>query len=417
MKKFVSAVLLMTVVLSVMSMSACGDKNETSQNNVSVTENGIQSSVVVSKPQESSQISWEESKIAEDAITSEKIGEMQSALASCQYMPGFHSQGSYITAKSVSNGKVITLITDNLDLSYSKLVAEQFKVAAESAGFAKYIVAKTSGTETSINNALNSAVNDKSDVIFMFGNINKDTFATNIEYAQANGIEVVSVGGITAGKSDHFSDYTMPVDYARIGQYLADWAIVKTKGKTNVLAVNRTDSLLSNTVAVGFKNEFDEHISGVTGYCKGISATSAEIGNSLTDKIVQALRSDGNLNYIVVLDDTMIEDAVSAVEQLGLKIPIISTGGSDEAFDSVRYDRIEMLIGQSYEWTAYGMVDYALRLIGGIDMPSEQYVPFRILTSETIANAIANFGGLSGNFNRICFGSEFEYGYGSLWNT
>ena len=415
MKKFVSAVASMAVILSVLSMSACDDKNETSESQVSVAESSIQSSVVVSQPHESSQISWEESKIAENAVTSEQISEMESVLASCQYMPRFNSEGSYLNAKSVSNGKIITLITDNVSSSYNKLVAEQFKVAAESAGFYKYIVAKTDGTETSINNALNSAVNGKSDIIFMFGNIDKDTFATNIEYAQANGIEVVSVGGITAGQNDHFADYTMPVDYTRIGQYLADWTIVQTKGKANVLAVNRTDSLLSNTVAVGFKNEFDKYISGVTGYCKGVSATSAEIGNTLTDKIIQALRSDGKLNYIVVLEETMIDDAVSAVRELGLKIPVISTGGSDEAFDSVRYSKIEMLIGQSYEWTAYGMVDYALRLIGNIDRPSEQYVPFRVLTHDVISNAIDNFGGLSGNFNRICFGSEFEYGYGSLW--
>ena len=414
MKKFVSAVSVTAVILSVLSMSAC-DNKETPESTVSVPESSIQSSVVVSKPQESSQISWEESKIAANAITSGQIDEMDSSLSSYQYMPGFHAEGSALNAKSISKGRIITLITDNLNLSYSKLVAEQFKVAAQSAGFDKYIVAKTDGTENSINNALNSAVNDKSDVIFMFGNINKDTFATNIEYAQANGIEIVSAGGIAAGRNDHFADYTMPVNYARIGQYLADWAIVKTKGNANVLAVNCTDSLLSNTVAGGFKKEFEKYISGVTGYCTGVNATSAEAGNSLSDKIKQALQKDKKLNYIVVFDDKMIDDAINAVDGLGLKIPVISTGGSDEAFDSARYDKIEMLIGQSYEWTAYGMVDYALRIIGGIDMPNEQYVPFRILTAETISNAIYNFGGLSGNFNRICFGSEFEYGYGSLW--
>ena len=415
MKKFVSAVVLTAIVLSVMSMSACDDKNETSESKVSVTENSIQSSIIVSQPSENSQISWEESKIAENAVTSEQIGEMESTLSSWLYMPKFYSEGSYINARSVSNGKIITLITDDLGFSYNKLVAEQFKVAAEAAGFAKYIVANTNGTENSINYALNAAVNDKSDVIFMFGNINKDTFATNIEYAQANGIEVVSVGGITAGQNDHFADRTMPVNYARIGQYLADWTIVKTKGKANVLAVNCTDSLLSNTVARGFKNEFDKYISGVTGHCTGINVTSAENGNTLTDKIIQALRKNTALNYIVVFDDKMINDAVSAVEQLGLDIPIISTGGSDEAFDNARYGKIEMLVAQSYEWTAYGMVDYALRMTGNIDMPDEQYVPFRILTKEIISNAIDNFGGLSGNFNRICFGSEFEYGYNALW--
>ena len=74
-----------------------------------------------------------------------------------------------------------------------------------------------------------------------------------------------------------------------------------------------------------------------------------------------------------------------------------------------------MLVAQSYQWTAYGMVDYALRILGNADMPKEQYVPFRVLTSDIISDEIANFGGISGNFNRIAFGSYFEYGYESLW--
>lgn len=412
MKKFVSAVALTAVILS---MSACGNENS-AESNVSVLESSlIESSVVVSVPQESSQISWEESKTAENAITVHQLREMGSSVSDYQNMPQFDSKGSSFNAKSVSGGKIITLIPDNMNLSYTQLVAEQFKVAAETAGFAKFIVANTDGSENSVNRALNRAVNDKSDIIIMFGDINKDKFSTNIEYAQANGIEVISAGSINAGQNDHFTDYAMPVDYEEIGKYLADWSIIQTKGKVNALAVNCTDSALSNTIAGGFKNEFEEYISGVTGYCTGVNAMLEETGDTLTSKIKEVLLKDKELNYIVVFDERMIDSAVNAVELAGVKIPVISTGGSDEAFNSARYGSIEMLVAQSYEWTAYGMVDYAMRVLGGVSMPEEQYVPFRILTRETIANAIDNFGGLSGNFNRICFGSNFEYGYDSLW--
>ena len=416
MKKFVSAVVLTAVILSVLSMSGCDDQ-KTPESSVSVSENSVQSSIVVSVPQESSQISWEDSKTAENAITDEQINEMSSSVYNYQYMPQFASQGSTFSAKSVANGKVITLIADDMNLSYTQLVAEQFKVAAEAAGFSKFIAAKTDGSESSINTALNNAVNDKSDIILMFGDINKDKFSTNIEYAQANGIEVISVGSVNSGKNDHFTDYTMPVDYEKIGKYLADWSIIKTNGKVNALAVNCTDSALSNTIASGFKEEFEQYISGVTGYCTGVNALLEENGDKLTAKIKEALLKDSKLNYIVVFDDRMIDSALSAVELAGVKIPVISTGGSDEAFNFARYGKIEMLVAQSYEWTAYGMVDYAMRVLGDVTMPDEQYVPFRILTQEVISNAIDNFGGLSGNFNRICFGSHFEYGYNSLWQV
>ena len=415
MKKFISAVAVTAVVLSVLSLSACGNDTSSPESSVSVPESVVQSSVVISKPQESSQISWEESSSAENAITSQQIDEMSASVSSYQNMPVFASEGSSFNAKSVSNGKTITLIADNINLSYTKLVAEQFKVAAESAGFAKYIVARTDGTESSINNALNNAVSVKTDIIILFGDINKDKFSTNIEYAQANGIEVISAGSLNAGQNDHFTDYTMPVDYSSIGKYLADWTIVKTKGNVNALAVNCTDSALSNSIAVGFKNEFEKYISGVTGYCTGVNVLLQETGDTLTGKIRDALKKDTKINYIVVFDDRMIESALDAVELVGRKIPVISTGGSDEAFDSARYGNIEMLVAQSYEWTAYGMVDYAMRILGDVSVPDEQYVPCRILTTESISDAIYNFGGLSGNFNRICFGSHFEYGYGTLW--
>lgn len=414
MKKFVSAVTLTAVILSVLSLSACDNGTpSTAESTASEPESVIESSIVISKPQ----ISWEKSNSAEKAVTSQQIEEMSAAVSSYQNMPVFNSEGSSFNAKSVSSGKTVTLIPDNLNLSYTQLVAEQFKVAAESAGFSKYIVAKTDGSESSINTALNNAVNGKADIIIMFGDIDKDKFSTNIEYAQANGIEVISAGSVNAGQNDHFADYTMPVDYSSIGKYLADWTIIKTKGNVNALAVNCTDSALSNSIALGFKDEFEKYVSGVTGYCTGVNAMLSDNGDTLTGKIRDALKKDTKLNYIVIFDDRMIESALNAVELLGLKIPVISTGGSDEAFDSARYGNIEMLVAQSYEWTAYGMVDYAMRILGNISIPEEQYVPFRILTTESISDAIYNFGGLSGNFNRICFGSHFEYGYNSLWQV
>lgn len=414
MKKFISAFLIATVILSALSLSACDDHHQ-QESDISAPESITESSV-----DESSQESQEESQVSEvskTAISSEQIAQMSSELSNHYNIPQFESDNPLIDATAVTKGKTITLVTDNLNLSYTKLVVDQFKIAAESAGFPKIIVSKTDGTDTSINEALNNAVNDKSDIIVMFGNINKDTVSSNIEYAQANGIEVISAGCVGVNQNDHFADYTMPVDYQLIGKSLAQWIIVKTNGNANVLAVNCTDSILSNTIAGGFKNEFDEYIAGATGYCTGINASSIEIGNGLSDKIKQAIQTDTNLNYIVVFDENMIGDTVTAVSQSGKKIPIISTGGSDNAFDAAKNADIEMLIAQSFEWTAYGMVDYAMRILAKTDLPKEQYVPFRILTAERIIDEINNFGGLSGNFNLICFGSYFEYGYDYLWHS
>ena len=412
MKKFISAIVLSAVILSVISLSACGDEQNSE---ASVEESITVSSTVSEKIQESSQESEQKSQAPKSAISASQINQMKSYISSYQKMPSFNSKGTAVDARSIAQNKTVTLICDNSNLNYTKLVIEQFKVAAESVNFAKTVVAKTDGTDDSINKALNAAVNDKSDVIILFGNIKKDNFSTNIEYAQANGIEVISAGVITAGQNDHFADYTMPVDYNIIGQTLADWAITKTNGKLEAIAINCTDSLQSNTVAGGFQDEFDRYIADNRGHCHGINISYAQAEKELADDIEKAVKENKRINYIIVFDENMIGETLDALEQLNLKIPVISTGGSDDAFTAAQRGSVEMLVAQSYEWTAYGMVDYALRILGNADMPKEQYVPFRVLTSDIISDEIANFGGISGNFNRIAFGSYFEYGYESLW--
>ena len=116
MKKFVSAVTVTAAILSVLSLSACDNDTPSSESTVSEPESVIESSIVISKPQESSQISWEKSNSAEKAITTQQIDEMSEAVSSYQNMPVFNSEGSSFNAKSVSSGKTITLIPDNLNL-------------------------------------------------------------------------------------------------------------------------------------------------------------------------------------------------------------------------------------------------------------------------------------------------------------
>ena len=139
--------------------------------------------------------------------------------------------------------------------------------------------------------------------------------------------------------------------------------------------------------------------------------------NGLSAKIKQAIDKDPNINYVVVLDDAMINDAVSGVDQSGKKIKIISKGGSLAAFDAAQSDRIEMLVAQSYEWTAYAMVDYALRVLNGSALPQEQDVPVRVVTSKSINEDLENntYSNIEG-FYEICFGANFVTGYSGLWN-
>ena len=118
-----------------------------------------------------------------------------------------------------------------------------------------------------------------------------------------------------------------------------------------------------------------------------------------------------------MFDESAIPDVVLAASQMNNKLRIIAAGSSVEAFEAVEAGNIQMLVASSYEWTAYAIVDYVLRVFGGLTLPVEQDVPLKIVTKEIIQKDIKSYDGPSyDGYHEICFGSDFVPGYSGLWN-
>ena len=75
-----------------------------------------------------------------------------------------------------------------------------------------------------------------------------------------------------------------------------------------------------------------------------------------------------------------------------------------------------MLVAQSYEWTAYAMMDYVLRILGNKTLPEIQSVPVRVVDKDIIQNETKNseYTEIDG-FDEICFGSNFITDYRKMW--
>ena len=401
MKKFIATALIASIAISAVSMTAC---NKDSNNN-----NSQQPSTVESSVNSVEEISIEPSK---PEITSAQLASLSTRLASYKSVPEFTCKSETIDAKSISNNAKIAFIGDNINNSYTSLVSKQFSTAAKSAGFKKVTIADTDTTTSLYNDALTAAVNENDKIAVMFGNISKDSISSQIELTQANGIKVISGANAGLDENEHFVDNTVPIDFQSAGQLLADWAIVQQKGKVNALAVNCSDSGSSNAVYKGFTKEFETYVS--SGYCTALNVSSADIGNGLSSKIKDAVTTDTNLNYIIVFDDSLLNDTISAVEQSGKSIKVIATGGSPETFKAAENGQVEMLVAQSYEWTAYAIVDYTLRVMAKAELPKKQDVPLRIVTSESIKKELEDNDDY--DFHEICFGAAFVEGYSNLWD-
>lgn len=414
MKKILSALLVLTVAASAFAMSACNQNN--SENNTSKTssESSSKESSTKASEEKPPEVSVDSSK---PKITESQLAEINKKIADNQGVPEFTCKSETINAEELAKDKTLTFVTKNDSNSYCSLLKSTFKNAAKSAGFKSISFPETDGSASKLSDGILSAVTENTDLVMLAGNINKDIISASIENAQANGIEVFSAGSKGVNENDHYVDYTVPVNYQLIGELMADWGIVKSNGKINALAVNCTDSTLSNTIFNGFKKEFENYVSSSSGYCTTLNVTSIEIGNGLANKIKKAVNDDSNINYVFVFDDDAIADAVSVASQLNGKVKVVATGGTTEAFDAAKKGTVEMMVAQSYEWNAYAMVDYALRALGGKKLPEIQDVPVRVVTKESIAKAIEDYKGPSyDDFYEICFGSAFVSGYSTLWN-
>lgn len=411
MKKFTALVLMAAIVLGTFAMTACEDSGDKTESAQEATESLVSSEDESDESNETiSDISVVESK---PEITNEQLSSINDFIAQYKDIPEFTVKAKEIDATGISKNENVSLIPDNSNNVFTSLVVKQFKSAAKSAGFKKIFADDSDGTPAAYNDALAKAV-EKSDIVVMYGDINKDPIANEIELTQANGVKVLSAGYVGKDMKDHYVDYTIPIDYQLAGKLLADWAISKNKGKVNALAINNSDSTLSTSIYNGFADEFTKYVT--SGYCTVQSGSSIEVENGLATKIKQALEKDPNLNYIIVLDETMINDAISAVDQLGRNIKIIATGGGTSAFTSAENGKIEMLVAQSYEWTAYAMVDYALRVLDKSELPEQQSVPVRVITQDSIKSDLESteYDDIDG-FYEICFGANFVTGYRSLW--
>ena len=412
MKRITAIILTASVIVSTAVLTACNNENSKTENSKTVASSQVSETVSVQESKEEiKDISAVEAK---EDISASALNEINAFIAKYKNVPDFSSSSDVISARKIASDKTITLISDNSNYSFTSLVTGQFISAAKSAGFKSVVANESNGTPSFFNDELEKSIQE-SNIVLMYGDIDKDPIASAIEKTQANGIRVLSAGNVGKDQKDHYVDYTIPINYQLAGKLLADWVISANKAKVNALAINNSDSVLSSSIYKGFADEFQKYVT--SGYCNVLSGSTLEVNNGLSAKIKQAIDKDPNINYIVVLDDSMIGDAVSGVDQSGKKIKIVSTGGSTAAFDAAQNGSIEMLVAQSYEWTAYAMVDYALRVLNGSALPQEQDVPVRVITSKSISEDLANntYSGIDG-FYEICFGANFVTGYSGLWN-
>ncbi len=258
-----------------------------------------------------------------------------------------------------------------------------------------------------------------------------------IEYARKNGFQIVDlISGIDprvlepqiklAAQSgvktmtSHFYDPTQPVDplvaaslpvsFNTVGKILADWAIMRTEGKANVLIVKTAEVPPTEPLVRGIKDELHQYCPSCT-VVQEINVGITEWATKIGPSVQAALLSNPGINFILPIYDTMTQFVVPAVHITGKdrSVRIASFNGTPFVLDYVREGKVDMVIGENTDWIARATVDGYLRALCGLKVPADIGVPFYIFDAGNAKDA-----GIPAKFDQG-YGIDYVGGFRKAW--
>lgn len=409
MKKSLSFLLAASILASSAVLTACNNNGDNmSSTSEPSSESSVESSILVETKEESG------------TLSSEQKTELEEILQTYSEKPIFTPSTSAISSAEIAEEKQIMLITDSVQDEYSRVVSDTFIAAAKKAGFKTVVSYDTDGTDAVYIQAFDEVVEKNYNCVALFGDIDKDKIGSEIEIVQSHGIPVFSAGNSHDNDKEHYVDGSMGWDYIKAGSLLLDWVSYHQDGKVNALVITCGDNDTSNYAFQGFAEDFSKYVK--QGYCTELKAKSSEIGDTLKNKIATALQKDSNINCVIVMDEDMISDTSNALKanNNNKKINFVALGGSPESFSNLENGNLDMLIAQSYEASAYALVDYCLRGLTEEGIPQSENLPMRIFTPDTVEEETIKQDDNeeaegTARFYLYAFGSIFSDGYKSLW--
>jgi ribose transport system substrate-binding protein len=246
--------------------------------------------------------------------------------------------------------------------------------------------------------AIQQAIDAKVDFIASSG-LATAQYQPQLDAAKAAGIKVLSCYGTDAPSPDS-GLYMQCGDASFVqnsGPVMADWAIVDSNAKANILMVSIPDFPVLVAETDAFKAEVTKNCSG----CKvtELNVTLQDlIGGTVPASIVSKLQANPDVNYVFYSFGDLPGGVSSALQSAGLDKKVKQYG---QDFSTIDLD--EIIAGTMGAWStdpkgyaAWLMVDAAARLSLGMTLDEERaaaVLPTIIINDAASAKAIKDVGG------------------------
>lgn len=344
------------------------------------------------------------------AAADEGLSRAQSVIDGYRQKPVFSAPGPAFDARACAAGKKMLSMPNSSANPFLKGIIRQEIAAGRELGLA-VTEWENQGQPNQWVQGMNFAIQGKFSIVDLISGVNPRLILPQIKSAADAGVKTMA---------SHFYDPSQPVDPAlaaslsvdfnRVGRILADWAIVRTGGKANIVIVKDDDVPPTGPLIAGIADELAANCPD----CKivqQINVGVTEWGTRIQPSVQSALIANPGVNFVIPIYDSMSQFVVPAIRLTGKSaaVKIATFNGTPFVLDYVQAGSVDMDIGESLDWIARATVDGYLRALCGLPAPSGIGVPFYIFDASNAKDA-----GTPATFDQG-YGSDYVRGYRHLW--
>jgi ribose transport system substrate-binding protein len=321
-------------------------------------------------------------------------------------------------------GKVIFNIPVSSAVPYVISVDKAAQAVVQKYG-GKWVEYTNQGTPNEWTAGINQAIAQKASAIILAQGTALSLITPAMTKAKAAGIPIIvshdfqngqldapppnGPGPVAKGNTTAFVN----VPFWEAGRLMADWAIMKTNGKADVLSFSSPDVPPSTGFTAAIKKEFTDHCPDCK--FKSINVPLSEWATKIAGETQSAIQQDPGINYVLPIYDSMSLFAQQGIKAAGKQnsVKIASYNGTPAVMQLIKDGNImEMDAGENIQWLAYATVDQVGRVVTGAPIIADgnEETPLRVFTDANIAEAGNPPGVHEG------YGTAYVDGYTALWS-
>jgi ribose transport system substrate-binding protein len=338
------------------------------------------------------------------------LAQLQERIDQFRAPPAFRAPGKAFDAREAVRGKSLLSIPASSAVPFVQTIQNGMKRIAGEVGL-RFVDWPNQGRPVQWVQGMSAAVDRRVDAVNLLAGINPAALGPQIQRADQAGIPTIVSHLYDVDQQAAPGVETVDIRYQQAGRLLADWVILKTNAKANALVVTINEVVSTKPMVAGIRDEFSKHCGSE---CKlsYVNVAIPDVATRIQPQVQSALVKDPTINYVIALyDSAQAPFAVAGIKAAGKadRVKVVTFNGTPSVLKMVKDGDVEMDIGENLDWISHGVMDQAMRLVGGQPPIGDPNLPIRIFDKDNVDETGTPPVDSKG------FGDEYKSAYRKLW--